>query len=718
MNDAQKAASRLALDAWASVSGITFFEVTNSVGDINFGIYDLAALGSPGAAGFAYYGSPTVRDGFQSDVFLLQPWASNAYVLLHEIGHALGLKHPFDGSTTLDPALDDVTRTVLSYTFRGGPGDRLGSLDIAAIQYLYGTNSNDGSQVASWNWNTAIETLTQNGGAADDVIAGVASRDVIFGGAGNDKIDSGSGGDYIDGGDGSDNINAVIASGYGAVAILGGGGNDAIQLRVDAALPAFSIDGGAGTDSLNIFSFNSTRPLNLSLSGDGVSSGLVINVENIQISGTSRGDNITGSMGVDTISTFGGNAIIRAAGGNDSVFTQVSSLNEAIFIDGGDGNDYVGIELKDTIRSSFSNIILIGGAGSDIIYFNYYGTQSLTFSIGASIASGSQITGFEFFGLQGSSANDLLTGSDFADTIFGRDGNDSIIGGLGRDALTGGNGADTFVFLSAADSLAQTPDTIFDFTTGVDVIDLTAFPVWNLAVAGSQLTGVGLAGNFAVSFNGSSFTTADIRSQSVGLYAAGTNAVDTLIGQAGRDYLNGAGGNDSLRGAGGNDFLSGGAGNDALDGGTDIDTAIYAATRAQSTVTRNAGGTVTVTSTADGTDTVSNVELFQFADGLFSFRYADPGGTRVNNFAINAGGWSSQDRFSRHVADVNGDGFADIVGFGQAGTFVSYGQRDGSFSAVTFASANFGANQGWTSDNAFRRELIDVNRDGRADIVG
>src|SRR5690606_7457192 len=35
------------------------------------------------------------------------------------------------------------------------------------------------------------------------------------------------------------------------------------------------------------------------------------------------------------------------------------------------------------------------------------------------------------------------------------------------------------------------------------------------------------------------------------------------------------------------------------------------------------------------------------------------------------GGWSDDDRYPRQVADVNGDGRADIVGFGEAGVYVA-----------------------------------------------
>ena len=195
----------------------------------------------------------------------------------------------------------------------------------------------------------------------------------------------------------------------------------------------------------------------------------------------------------------------------------------------------------------------------------------------------------------------------------------------------------------------------------------------------------------------------------IALLVSAFNGDDTIVLSNLDDVMNAFQGNDTINGRGGND---------TIDGGSGIDTAIYAATRAQTTVTRNTNGTLTVSSTADGTDTLSNVELLQFSDGLYTFRNADPGSTVVSNFAVNAGGWSSEDKYPRHVADVNGDGYADIVGFGQAGTLVAFGSASGAFSTPVTQIANFGQAQGWSSDNAFHRQLIDVNLDGRADIVG
>ena len=88
-------------------------------------------------------------------------------------------------------------------------------------------------------------------------------------------------------------------------------------------------------------------------------------------------------------------------------------------------------------------------------------------------------------------------------------------------------------------------------------------------------------------------------------------------------------------------------------------------------------------------------------------------------FGPNAGGWSSDDRYPRELADVNADGLADIVGFGDAGVWASLATGNGHFAAPTFELAAFGPNAGgWSSGTSYPRELADVNADGLADIVG
>jgi FG-GAP-like repeat len=88
-------------------------------------------------------------------------------------------------------------------------------------------------------------------------------------------------------------------------------------------------------------------------------------------------------------------------------------------------------------------------------------------------------------------------------------------------------------------------------------------------------------------------------------------------------------------------------------------------------------------------------------------------------FGYGAGGWTSNDTYPRVLADVNGDGRADIVGFGSSGVYVSLATGGGNFAPPMFVLGAFGYSAGgWTSNDTYPRVLADVNGDGRADIVG
>ena len=89
----------------------------------------------------------------------------------------------------------------------------------------------------------------------------------------------------------------------------------------------------------------------------------------------------------------------------------------------------------------------------------------------------------------------------------------------------------------------------------------------------------------------------------------------------------------------------------------------------------------------------------------------------VANFGYQAGDWRVE-QHPRLLGDVNGDGRADIVGFGNHGTYVSQGNQDGTFGEPVLAVANFGYQAGDWRVERHPRLLGDVNGDGRADIVG
>jgi hypothetical protein len=89
----------------------------------------------------------------------------------------------------------------------------------------------------------------------------------------------------------------------------------------------------------------------------------------------------------------------------------------------------------------------------------------------------------------------------------------------------------------------------------------------------------------------------------------------------------------------------------------------------------------------------------------------------VENFAYNAGGWRV-DMHPRFMADTTGDGRADIVGFGNAGVYVSHAQVDGSYGLPVLVVENFAYNAGGWRVDMHPRFMADTTGDGRADIVG
>lgn len=59
------------------------------------------------------------------------------------------------------------------------------------------------------------------------------------------------------------------------------------------------------------------------------------------------------------------------------------------------------------------------------------------------------------------------------DTLIGNDADNRLTGGGGADQLRGDGGADTFIYTNASDSTPEHPDTLMDFTSGTDKIDVS-----------------------------------------------------------------------------------------------------------------------------------------------------------------------------------------------------------------------------------------------------
>ncbi|GAB7045578.1 FG-GAP-like repeat-containing protein [Catenuloplanes indicus] len=89
----------------------------------------------------------------------------------------------------------------------------------------------------------------------------------------------------------------------------------------------------------------------------------------------------------------------------------------------------------------------------------------------------------------------------------------------------------------------------------------------------------------------------------------------------------------------------------------------------------------------------------------------------LENFGYTAGGWRVE-RHPRFVTDLTGDGVADILGFGEAGAWVSPNKGGGTFNDLVLGVANYGFTAGGWRVDRHPRALADLTGDGRPDIAG
>jgi Ca2+-binding RTX toxin-like protein len=619
-SDHQKDATRAALQYWSDVADITFVEATDSAtvaGDLRF------ARSSDPSTAWAYLPSSHTKGG---DVWVglsgnynnMSDGTYGFQTLLHEIGHALGLKHPHDGSIVASSSIDWLGYTVMSYrSFEGAATGYRQDLypttpmynDIRAIQYLYGTNDeyNSGNTTYSWNagaelyrtiWDAGgtdtIDWSNQSTAATIDLNAGswsqlgpsyivdytvwpyvTESRTLMI--ADGVVIENATGGSATDTiiGNAADNV------------INGGTGNDILSGNDGA--DTFLFDLASGNDTINDFQHAQGDKIDLTAYGFANFASLL----------AATNDTNFNDVGWDG-SLLGNSTVVTLSGGNSLTLRDVVKAELVV-------DDFVGIGDDGTYGSD----VLVGTGNADTIS-GFSGADNITGGDGGDTLNGDDGNDILYGGL----GNDTLNGGAHRDMLYGQGGNDTLNGGSGHDTLDGGPGSDTmaggtgndlFIVDNIADSVVEDAD------AGADTVQSSV-----TFTLGANIEDIKLTGSSAIDGTGNSSAN----------FIQGNSAANTLSGGGGDDSVFAFGGDDTVYGGAGNDSLYGDAGSDTIDGGAGDDTLRGGGGRDTFVFTSGFGSDVL----ADFSSGIDQIDLSALSPGTFSELLAltaDDGGDAV-----------------------------------------------------------------------------------------
>lgn len=444
---------RITLDVmqqFSNVANISFSQ-NDSSSELTIGTADLPEDNTSETLGIAYFFASATQLA-RIEVQIDKDYASQKILsgtlgyqtLLHELGHAVGLKHPFDADsgtgTVLDTTLDNWNYTVMSYTAGANVNNTnyassLMLFDIAAVQYLYGANTSYHAGNDNYIINGEKKAYTiWDGGGNDTITSGVGNQNVLIDLTDTYRFDS----DLLGSGR-SPGLNKIgqstfwTAFGSNIESAVAGSGND----TVDGNDNNNTLVGQLGKDILDGWEGNDTI-----FGGRGVADGQ--DVGDI-IRGDLGSDLIYGNGGNDTL--FGGGGLYNATGFDDINDTVRAGTKETSFTIDFALNQFYQDDTDGADR-------IYGGYGSDIIYGN--GGDDSLYGGGASADPLDQADliygGRGSDQIFGNGGNDLIFGGgavvdnlDSVDTIYGGLGNDTIYGNGGDDIIYGGPGNDSLI---------------------------------------------------------------------------------------------------------------------------------------------------------------------------------------------------------------------------------------------------------------------------------
>ena len=385
MNVSQKQAVRNVLAQYSAFANIDFREVSDpALAQICYGTSDqhgesggvaYTRTNSGGALTHAsvFLNNTAIYVGAQAEADMLSAGQYGLAALIHETGHALGLKHPGDynvlsgeGLAPFIPAAWDNRKfSVMSYidnpdmtVYDQSPS----LLDVAAIQGMYGTRASGSAQTFYFSNSTEFKATVLSSSAANNTLDlstqttdcfisltpgtfssvglkqdGTLAHDnlAIPFGTNISQLNAGSGNDTIIGNDKADTINAgagndTIIAGNGGGAINGGSGTDTVVFsgarsgftvtKTATGYTAIDHAGTQGTDTLTDVETLKFANLSLALATDpSVGRMYTGSTGNDMLQGGAGDDILNGDAGLDTVIYTGARSHFTVTKASDGI---------------------------------------------------------------------------------------------------------------------------------------------------------------------------------------------------------------------------------------------------------------------------------------------------------------------------------------------------------------------------------------------------------------